>query len=198
MKARKYLLIALVVALLLPGAVAAGEWNPVTGTVQFVGGGAEKQFDKRIGPYYAMPTAGGEVTMRLGAYSGRMYLAPEAAPEAFAQDGETSLVETPNLLPRDMPPLTYVRVRIFDRENPARVLYEFEGDMEAFVSQPGIEVKFNGPNGVLITKSANVPEGQTWWRGQLETYAGVQRGHSDVNLIQGGLQAWIDAHGGTW
>jgi hypothetical protein len=97
-----------------------------------------------------------------------------------------------------MPPLSWVRVRIYDREDPSRVLYEFEGSMDAFIGQPGIEVKFSGPYGVLITKSVTAPEGQTWWRGQLETYAANQRAHCDVTLIQGGLQAWIDAHGGTW
>jgi hypothetical protein len=193
MNAKRCLVFAIVLALLLPTTASASAffWSPVSGTVQFVGGGAEKSFDGRIGPYYSMPLTGGEVTMRLGAYS---WFLRAIATDAQEPPPEEGLLPPPF----NLPPLSWVRVRIYDREDASRVLYEFDGNMEAFLSQPGIEVKFSGPYGVLITKSVTVPEGRTWWRGQLEAFAGVQRGHCDVDLIQGGLQAWIDAHGGTW
>lgn len=199
MNARKCLLLAIVLALLLPAIASAGSFSTVSGTVQFVGGGAEKSFDKRIGPYYSMPVSGGELTMRIGAYSWFMVSAPPGVREAFGVDAQEPLQEDGALLPRgESPTLSSVRVRIYDREDPSHVLYAFEGSMADFVSQPGVVVAFNSPWAVLITKSVTVPEGRTWWIGKLETYADNWRGHCDVNLIQGGLQAWIDAHGGTW
>jgi len=200
MNGKRYLLFAIVVTLLLPSVVSAksGSIDPVSGTVQFVGSGAEKQTDKRIGHYYSMPTTGGEVTMRIGAYIGFLVTMPADVREAFDENDQEPLVDDPNFLLPNIPPLTRVRIRIYDREDPTRMLYEFDGSIEAFLDQPGIEIKFSGPHAALITQSVSVPEGQTWWTGQLETFSGVQRGHCNVDLIQGGLQAWIDAHNGTW
>jgi len=197
MNASKCLLLAIVLALLLPTTASAVPRSPVSGTLQFVGGGAEKRFDKRIGPYYSMPVSGAELTMRIGAYSWYLFTAPPSVREAFGVDAQEPLQEDLRGL-MESPILSWVRVRIYDREDPSHVLYAFEGSMADFASQPGVVVAFNSPWAVLITRSVTVPEGQTWWIGKLETYADNTRGHCDVNLIQGGLQAWIDAHGGTW
>jgi opacity protein-like surface antigen len=93
MNAKKCLLLAIVLALLLPATASAAPFSPVSGTVQFVGGGAEKSFDKRIGPYYSMPLSGGELTMRIGAYSRFLKSAPPSVREAFGMDAQEPLQE---------------------------------------------------------------------------------------------------------
>jgi hypothetical protein len=166
--------------------------------MRFVGGPVEGRVDKRIGQYFSMPASGGEVVVRFGAYSGLAAGHSVQSPGAdvggidFGQD----TVGCPGA--PSGAPISRISVRLYDRENPGRVLYSFQGDPATFAGQAGSEAKTNSPWCVVVTMQIPVPAGQTWWIGRIEVTAGNSTGHADVALIQGGLQNWINAHGGKW
>jgi len=194
----KRLLIAVALVAILPAAVSAGVAKPVSAGMRFVGGPVEGRVDKRIGQYFSMPAAGADVVVRFGAYSGQTSGQPVqvSAADVGSFDFGSDAVGCPGA--PSGAPISRVSVRIYDRENPGRVLFSFQGDPAAFAGQAGSEAKTSTPWCVVVSMHIPVPAGQTWWIGRIEVTAGNSTGHADVALIQGGLQNWLNAHGGKW
>jgi hypothetical protein len=166
--------------------------------LRFAGALTEPRSDPRAGgPYYSMPVQGGEVLLQLGAYIEDLerWLPPGFDPEVLPPEIWAMLQAGLNDMSK---PLGRVKVQIYSREDPSQVLYSFDGDWQSFAAQTNAEARFSGPRAILINVHLNVPPGETWWIGKIEAYSGSFRGHADMYLIQGGLDAWIAAHGGTW
>jgi len=168
----------------------------------------ENRFDLRAGgDFYSMPPAGGQAILLMGGY---LDFPPCLQGTPFASAIIQFLQDFPIInqaldmlrywgIDIRLRELVHVKVSIWDREDPSNVLYEFDGDIVEFLSQPDIEVVFGGWRAVLVKKVLDVPAGNTWWQGKMEvTASNSWEGHDDTALIMGGINAWVDAHNGRW
>ncbi len=134
--------------------------------------------------YYSIPATGGQATLVLGMH---------------AFDTRRLGPTTPFLPTERVDELSYVRVRIADRDDPARVLFEYSGSVAGLLGRPGVQVAYSGLRTALVKVPLQVPAGLAWWQGRMDVVTVDGRtGHDDTALIAGGLEAWVAAHDGQW
>lgn len=161
-----------------------------------------RQDPRAGGDYYTMPADGGQVTLLLGGYLEiDLPVQPTLTGSPFGVTVQSEFPGFPEL-PDDLPSpgaIERLTARVWDREDPARVLFEFDGTLEELVQLPGVAVSFSDDEAILVKTTLDVPPGVTWWMGRLTARAAHgTTGHDDTSLIAGGLRSWLEMHGGAW
>lgn len=205
---KMWIVIGLLAVLPLLGIGCYFDWPvAVECSLQYMGGYiTEARNDFRVNPadgdYYSAPLAGGPAVAQLTAQVQGLFCDHEFE----IPPGGLSLTEFYEFLAelredgldirfREICDKTKVIVNIFNRDNPAEVLFSFNGTLLQFLLEPGVIIKMRNSRYL----SAEIPlvfptvAKATWWMGKfsIDQKHGFHGVHSDMYVIQGGLNRYI-------